>query len=117
MIGADELVQLRLEGRTISILSVLDQEHHQEGHDRCARVDDQLPRIGIVEEGASQRPCRNGQAAESKSRWPAGRVRGVGGKPAKPDRNRSVMDFGGCLTGSLVPSGNRFDSTVGRRDR
>src|SRR6476620_7897979 len=45
--GADaaQLVQLHLDRGAIPVLGILDQKHHQEGDDRRAGIDDQLPGI------------------------------------------------------------------------
>jgi hypothetical protein len=48
----DQLVQLGLDSRAVTVLGVLDEEHHHEGHDGRARIDDQLPCIGKAEQGA-----------------------------------------------------------------
>src|SRR5262245_40740803 len=42
---ADELVKLGLNSCSIPILSVLNEEHHQECYNGCAGIDDQLPCI------------------------------------------------------------------------
>ena len=42
---ANEFVQLDLNGGAIAVLRILDQEHHQEGDDGRARVDDELPGV------------------------------------------------------------------------
>ena len=42
---SDQLIELGLDRRPVSVLRVLDQEHHEEGHDGGAGVDDELPGI------------------------------------------------------------------------
>jgi len=39
----DELVELEVHGERVLVLRALDEEHHEEGHDRRPRVDDELP--------------------------------------------------------------------------
>ena len=80
--GPDQLVQLELHRRGVAVLGVLDQEDHQEGDDRGAGVDDQLPGVAEVEDRArstaqttmipraSQR-CRDGPKSE-RSTWQNG---------------------------------------------
>jgi hypothetical protein len=51
--GADEFVEFCLNGGRIAILRVLNQENHQESHDRRGCIHDQLPCVGPVE----HRPC------------------------------------------------------------
>src|SRR4051794_10078231 len=49
--GADHLVELGLDRRSVAVLRVLDQEDHQEGDDGRAGVDDQLPGVRPFEDG------------------------------------------------------------------
>ena len=44
----DQLVKLRMNGRSISVLRVLNDEDHQERNDGCACVDNELPCVGEV---------------------------------------------------------------------
>src|SRR5205814_432341 len=53
---ADELVQLQLGRLRIAVLGVLDEEHHQEGHDRGPGVDDELPGVRETEHRTRDRP-------------------------------------------------------------
>ena len=46
--GFNDLVQLQMNCPGVTILSVLDQEDHQECDHRRAGVDNQLPGIGVV---------------------------------------------------------------------
>lgn len=43
--SAQQLVELQLHQFRTSVLSVLDEEHHEEGDDRRARIDHQLPAV------------------------------------------------------------------------
>src|SRR5262249_6750495 len=61
--------------RRITILSVLDYEHHQERQNGCCCVDDELPRIGIVERWASCEPYENQQERNDKGRRTTSLVR------------------------------------------
>eukprot|EP01037_Dinobryon_pediforme_P014981 gene14980-15119_t len=56
LVGADELVELELDHPRVPVLRVLQQEHHQEGDDGGAGVDDELPGVGILEIGAADPP-------------------------------------------------------------
>ena len=47
--GLDDFVQLQMNGAGVAILRVLDQEHHEEGDDGRAGIDDELPGIRVVE--------------------------------------------------------------------
>ena len=50
--GSYELVEFDLDGFAVSVLSVLDEEHHQKGDDGGAGVNDKLPCVREVEQGA-----------------------------------------------------------------
>src|SRR2546430_883885 len=50
----------------ISVLSVLNQEYHEEGDDGCGSVDDQLPSVGKMKSGASDEPDGNHKHSSSK---------------------------------------------------
>ena len=50
--GADQFIDLGLNGRAVAILRILDQEDHEEGYDGRTGVDDQLPGVGIVKNRA-----------------------------------------------------------------
>jgi hypothetical protein len=56
LVDPDQFVELELERLRVAILSVLDNEDHKKRHDRRARIDDELPGIGPVKEGARHRP-------------------------------------------------------------
>jgi len=51
-VRSDQFVELGLDRAGVAVLGILDQEHHQEGDDRRAGVDHQLPGIGIMEQRA-----------------------------------------------------------------
>src|SRR6266850_1095805 len=76
----------------ILVLRVLDQEHHEEGEDRGARVDHELPGIRVVKSGAGHGPGENDRHRH----------------PERPCRAR---DRGGALGEMIEPS---LESTVGR---
>ena len=59
--GANQLVELGLQRSAVTILRILDQEHHQEGDDGSCRVDDQLPRVGVVILRTQDRPDDHAQ--------------------------------------------------------
>ena len=48
MLTRIQFVKLDLDGSAVPILGVLDQKNHEEGDDGRARVNDKLPRIGIM---------------------------------------------------------------------
>ena len=62
----DQLVQLQMNGSGIAVLGILDQEDHQKGDNRCASIDDQLPGIGVVEDGAGKAQARMTPMAATK---------------------------------------------------
>ena len=62
----DEFVQLQVDGASIAVLSVLDEEDHEEGDDSGSCVDDELPGIGEVKHGASDGPDNDDQSGAGK---------------------------------------------------
>src|SRR5262249_26784182 len=72
----DELVQLELDGERVLVLRALDEEHHQEGDDGGAGVDDQLPGVGEAEQRSGPEPDDDHQHGG-----------GEGPRAARPDRH------------------------------
>lgn len=64
----DEFVQFRLDRSAVAVLRALDQEHHQEGYDGRACVDDELPGLGEAEKRAADRPDDDRQCAKHECR-------------------------------------------------
>ena len=62
----NQLIQLQMEGLGIAVLGVLNEEHHQERNDRGAGVDNQLPRIRVMENGAGYAPDHNSADGDKK---------------------------------------------------
>jgi nitrogen fixation protein FixH len=62
--GADDLVELELQGLVVAVLRVLDQEDHQKGDDGRRRVDHQLPGVAIVENGSREYPRRDDEEGQ-----------------------------------------------------
>jgi hypothetical protein len=54
--GADQLVQLEVHGGAIAVLGVLDQKHLQEGDDRGAGVNHQLPGVAESKQRTGDQP-------------------------------------------------------------
>ncbi len=63
----DQFVKFGLYGRSIPILYVLNQEYHEEGDDRSAGVDNELPRLGVLKPRPQGGPQDNGGDAEGES--------------------------------------------------
>jgi hypothetical protein len=57
----DQFIKLRLNGRSITVLGVLNDEDHQKRNDGSARVDNELPRVGEVKQRTAECPCRDNQ--------------------------------------------------------
>src|SRR5581483_10588073 len=56
LVAAHQFVELQVNCPCVAVLGVLDQEHHQERHDRRAGIDDQLPCVGVMVMRPEQRP-------------------------------------------------------------
>ena len=57
--GGDDLVELQLHCLGVLVLGLLDQENHQEGRDRSAGIDRELPGIAETEQRPAHAPDRN----------------------------------------------------------
>ena len=51
-----QLIKLGLNSCSIAVLRVLNEEHHQEGDDSCACVDEKLPRVRELKNWAASSP-------------------------------------------------------------
>ena len=72
---ADQLIELQVQRLGVAVLRVLDQEHHQERHDRRPGVDDQLPRIRKVKERSRGQPSHDQCDGQRQCRRAAALVR------------------------------------------
>lgn len=54
--GVDELIEFEVDGPGVAILSVLDEEDHHESDDSRAGIDDELPSVVVMKEGARYGP-------------------------------------------------------------
>jgi len=52
----EKFIKLQVNRFGVAVLRVLNQKDHQEGDDRRARVDDELPSVRIVKHWAGDRP-------------------------------------------------------------
>src|SRR5262245_33128566 len=71
------LVELELDRERVLALGPLDQEHHEEGHDRGPGVDEELPGVGVVEEGAEGEPDHDHPEGEREPRGTRAPARGL----------------------------------------
>jgi hypothetical protein len=83
LVGPDQLVELQLQGASIAALGILDDEDHQERHDRRAGIDDELPRIGPAEERAGHCPQDDYQERQRECGRPTNLVLGPARKFGK----------------------------------
>ena len=65
----NELVQFCLQCGTVTVLRVLNYEHHEKGNDGCASVDDELPSIGVAEERAGSCPTDDNKQGQQERNW------------------------------------------------
>jgi len=54
--GTDNLIELQVNGASVAILCVLNEEDHQESDDRSGRVHDELPGVRIMKVWATRAP-------------------------------------------------------------
>src|SRR4051812_42677170 len=62
--GTDQFVELEVQGARVSVLRVLDDEHHQERDDRGGGVDDELPCVRVVIARPEQSPRQYGRGGK-----------------------------------------------------
>src|SRR6185437_1012977 len=96
MNGTDtnEFIKLDLNSGAISILGILNQEHHQKGYDGGAGIDHQLPCIGEPEQWPAYSPNHDDEQRQKKGARSACGVRtpirGFGEELAHPSNRRFV---------------------------
>ena len=73
--SSDQLVELGVDGGGVSVLGVLNEEHHQKSDDRRTRIYEKLPDLGEVEEWSAESPQKDYSEAHEKSRRSSGGVR------------------------------------------
>ena len=88
-----ELIEFHLYGTTISVLRVLNQKHHEEGDDRGAGIDDELPGIAKVKQRSGNTPKEDDENCHSESG-------GLAGKPCAV--LRKVMKLRGVFSARPV---------------
>ncbi len=99
----DQLVQFQMNGSGIAVLGILDQEDHQECDDRGAGIDDQLPGVGVMENGTGKGP--DDDDPDRGNECPPGteivELRAAN-LPNRSERVRMVVVVGACSPGSFV---------------
>jgi hypothetical protein len=63
---SNEFIKLCLNSRRIAILGVLNNEHHQKSDDRRPCIDNQLPSVGVMENGACDGPHADSECCQQK---------------------------------------------------
>src|SRR5919109_5353541 len=96
-LGPDQFIELQLDRGAIPVLGVLEEEHHQEGHNRRPGVDHQLPGIAEAERWAGERPAQDDQHGEDEGQRMAHRPGRLLGKASEP---RPMIHGGSFLLGS-----------------
>src|SRR3569833_286925 len=81
---ANQLVELDLHRFGVSVLRVLDEEHHQKRDDGGAGIDDKLPGVVEVEEGPAQAPDYDNAKGKHASTGPSHEAGCRLGKPQEP---------------------------------
>src|SRR5688572_6766612 len=81
---SNDLVELYLNRFRVAVLRALDEEHHQEGDDGRAGVDDELPGVAEAKQGAGQRPHEHDAQRHHECRRAAGGVGRSFCEPSEP---------------------------------
>jgi hypothetical protein len=71
----DKFVELRLQGRAVSVLRILDQKQDEKGDNVCPSVHHQLPRIGVRENWTGHHPKQDREHGRCEHSGIAGRFR------------------------------------------
>ncbi len=83
LVAEMQLVELDLDRFGVLVRRVLDEEHHQERHDRGAGVDDELPGVAELQERAGQGPHHEDGDGDAEGPRVAGGTRGAFGHPVE----------------------------------
>ncbi len=114
---ADQLVDLDMHGGGVAVLGILDHEHHQEGDDGGAGIDDQLPRIAISEQRSGDRPQDDDSDGSDEGERSPGQTGGKLGEVDEPPCSRSHVLFL-CFVGVPIITRSRpFRFDRPRRNR
>jgi hypothetical protein len=87
----DQLIKLYLQCLGVPVLCVLDQEHHQKGHDRCAGIDHKLPGVAIAEDRTGNLLDESDKRGNHKRQGPACFACDPVGQTGKPGNRFSVV--------------------------
>jgi hypothetical protein len=77
----DQLDELGLRCLAVSVLRVLENEYHEKGDDRGARVDNELPGFGMIENRPGNDPRRYQYKSNNEAQRLPGQIRYGGRKP------------------------------------
>src|SRR5262245_44216151 len=67
MRAANQFIQLSLQCTSIPVLSVLNDKNHQKCHDSGSSIDNELPRIRVVEDRTCETPTDDNQDSKKRS--------------------------------------------------
>ena len=79
----DKFVEFEINGAGIAVLRVLDEKDHEKCDDGRACVDDELPGIGIVVDGARNRPDDDDADGDEEGPLRAQIDRGIGAEASE----------------------------------
>jgi hypothetical protein len=94
---SDYLIELQMNGFSVAILRVLNQEHHQEGNDGGAGIDDELSGIGVMKSRSSRAPNNDNETGNDERPCATQNARGFTSKNAKSILNRAQKSSGSFL--------------------
>src|SRR5262245_10625999 len=111
--ASNQFIELEMNRSRIAILSVLNQEHHQESNDRGARIDDQLPGVGEAEDGPRNGPHNENYYRADEGPWRADKLRGPAGDLVE-EIVHLLLYYRSChqLTGEIVSFNHNFPSNI-----
>jgi hypothetical protein len=100
---SQQFVELEVNGFGVTVLSVLDEKHHQERNDGRSGIDHELPGIGVVKQWAGDQPSHDYNRGQHKGPW---RANGSG-NPFSTETKHSMGAPAVERSGSMKISGLR----------
>src|ERR1051325_7070700 len=97
--ATEQFIELQMQRLGVAVLRVLDQEYHQERNDRGRGIDNQLPRVGIMEHRAEHRPRDNRHESQAESPGRSDRDRQPVGTAPKPSTRVAAVCFADAVLG------------------
>ncbi len=97
----NDFIELEVDGASIPILRVLNEEDDQERNDRGGGIHDEMPGVGEMKVGAGKSPEENNQDSDSEGPFRANEQRGATGERVKASITMAMLGDAGA--GDEIP--------------